>query len=373
MSTKFTATNAEFLTKFLNGVNVSNLPPSFGHGNKAAGYKLLSDQVLNGGDCPFHDAKESTVTGWIKNIFNGVESLNMHIAAIESSERVNMDELDNEIELSCGGKSSTLELVKSEWDAQRELGLTLPPSASKSIPAIRANDIKNAADLVSLFRQLCALRGAVSKYKYEKLKKERRESDKKKRKEAAAHALVDPGKSSSDDDDSVSDASDSNSEPNPRTIAGSSNQSGSHNNSKKNKNKKQQQKQQKKKRRVAEGPAGIGQGQTEGTKSASLADMLNKVIESDIARSSATAASSAPRDGNPQEIKAWDFIRNKTSYKDESEVLCAQAQAKLAEEGAQGPSDLPMLGKKVLENFASNLKSIPAKTVLKISECCSQE
>ncbi|KAJ1388682.1 hypothetical protein B484DRAFT_409562 [Ochromonadaceae sp. CCMP2298] len=142
---KFTVAKALFLTTFLTALPAKNLPPTFPYGNKAANYKLLANDVFTQDDCPFKDAKESTVLSWLKNIFSGVDTLHNHISDIEATgQALNMEELRNNIMLAGGGGTcTTLELVSAELDAQKLLGLVYPTPAAKSILAIQACSIKN--------------------------------------------------------------------------------------------------------------------------------------------------------------------------------------------------------------------------------------
>lgn len=359
---KFTPECALYLTTFLKALNVKNLPPAFEFGKKAEKYTLLSNQILGQDDCPFSDAKESTVTGWVKNVFSAVSLLHTHISVIEDIVQLNLEEVHAPIEITNDqGVTTTIELVSAEYDTQKNLGLVLPAALNKSVAAVNACAIKNENDTMDVLSNLIVIREAVVKFRGKESKKLEKEREHKKRKNEAGEALVNPAISlmgtSSDSNESASDEDSEQHEP-PAKQA------------KKAKDKKKAIKDPKKagKKRKPEGPP-LGQGQATGSSALSLAQVINKAIDADI--QAATAA--APRAGDPMEIKAWDFLSDVKSYTGDSAELLEKTKTVLSNEGAQGPTDLRLMGKKLLEIMAVDLKGVPAKALRKVKETCSQE
>ncbi|KAJ1428279.1 hypothetical protein B484DRAFT_431287 [Ochromonadaceae sp. CCMP2298] len=343
MSVKFTAPNALFLTTFLTALPAKELPPAFPFGSKTTNYKLLANDILTQYDCPFKDAKETTVIGYIKNTFNGVEMLNIHISDIEASgQAINLEEIEADITLAGGGGTcTTLELDSAELDA-----------------------IKNATDTLNIIVQLCSLRQKVAAYKAKEHQKVLKDRADKKRKRVAGDKLVNADisedeKQDQSDDEGHSDSDDSDEGTTTAQARGGKKAAG------------KKAKATPRKKNKAEGPPKLGQGQTNGEKVLTLAQVMNRMVDSDIAESK--SSSSAPREGGPLEIKAWDFLFDTTSFLEDSQDLCDYAKTKLKNFGAKGPSDLVLMGKLELFGLAQNLKGVPAKALCKVGAMCSQD
>jgi hypothetical protein len=254
---KFTAPNALFLTTFLTALPGKELPPAFPFGSKSTKYKVLANDILTQDDCPLQDAKETMVIGYIKNTFNGVEILNIHISDIEASgQAINLDEIRANITIARGGGTcTTLELVSAELDAQKLLGLVYPAPATKSILAIQACSIKNATDTLNIIVQLCSLRQKVAAYKAKKHKKVLKDHTDKKCKQVAGDKLVnadisEDAKQDQSDDESHSDSEESDESTTTAQLRGGKKAAG------------KKAKATPRKRNKAEGPPKLGQGQT---------------------------------------------------------------------------------------------------------------
>lgn len=361
---KFTPECALYLVTFLTGLNARELPPAFEFGKKASKFTILSNSMLSQDDCPFREAKESTVTQWIKNLFECLELLDTHISAIEGSEKLDMEELRNNILLKSGETTTSLALIAAEWDVQKSLGIVVPAPANKSVAAITASTIKTATDFTNILVQMCSVRVTVAKYKAKEYKKFEMVQLDRKRKADAGDALVDPVVLDISSDDDCENNSNGESEEVEPTFEKEYKKG-----SKKAKRAKGSKPKSNKKRKP-EGPVTLGQGQTAGgEKSVSLAQVLNRFVEADL--KAATAA--APRIGDPMEIKAWEFLGMKESFTGDSEDLCNKTQNILLEQGAKDPTDLRLMGRKFLQQISADLKGVPARAVLKVRETCSQE
>ena len=261
---KFSPDNALYLSNFLTALNPRELPPAFEFGKKADKYTLLSCSILDQDNCPFKDAKESTVTQWIKNIFSGVELLDTHISNIEASETsLNMDELREDIVLKNGDITQSLELIAAEWDVQKYLNLVLPAPASKAVHAITASAIKNAVDCKSVLEKLCSLRQIVTAFKLKEKKKLEKIQEDRKRKRAAEVDLVNPElESSVDESETASSSSNDDDEESESQSTPKKPKKDSKKNKKGKDKKPKKSKKQKQKKKKPEGPTTLGEGQT---------------------------------------------------------------------------------------------------------------
>ena len=303
--------------------------------------------------------------------------MNEHIVGIETLEALNMEELTTEITLKNGDVTTTLKLISAEWDTPKTLNLSLSSPAGKSVGAITACNIKNAVNCSTILEKLCSLRQTVSAYRAKELRKQQKHREERKRKAEAGAALVNPVLKVSGDSSasaSASDSSDSNSEKSMVIIedyASATKKKRKKRNNEEDKagNGDKHKRMSKRKRKKPEGPAALGQGQIAAEKTLSLAQVLNKMADADL--QAATAA--VPRVGTVMEIKAWEFLTDRNSFKDESEELRNKNQKILQDQGAKDPSDLRLMGTQLLENMAKDLKGVPARAVRKVIETCSQE
>ncbi|KAJ1383358.1 hypothetical protein B484DRAFT_411159 [Ochromonadaceae sp. CCMP2298] len=368
MSIKLTPINAKFATAYLVGLPVQELPSTWEYGTLGPKFATLAHAMISNEDCTFQAAKSSTVIGWTKTFFGGVDSVLTHIQEIASTgQQLNLDEPETAITINGGsssdsGSCTSLDLIAAEFDVQKVLGISFPAAPSKAMHAIAANNMKNTVAIKQILLNLLSLAKRVSTHRAKVAAKAKKGREKDLGKIDAAARLLHQ-QQDGDKDGEGGEEGDTDEDEEKEEGKG--------------KKGKVKGKQRKSKKRKIEGPA-LGQGQTSAEGGGGgLRDMFERLIAQNAAPDPApgpgpfVSPAADVLSGSADEVAAWKAINDPEAYIIPSSH--ARTVAMLKKEGAKEPTHLKDVGKTLLEAIAMTMLKIPGKIVRRLKEQSSQE